>query len=257
MINSDNIQKAACRAEVAADVMISSPRTCSRFSRVIEAILIFKDEDCGLVPVVEDGKPIGVVTDRDVALALAAHGNLVDHPIEEIMTTNLVCVTPSTPIQEVLATFSQEAVRRLLVVDSEGILVGVIGWKNVCGEISDQQIGRVVTDVVESPTREYKCFSRLVWHKRPGTSSESSSFPADAVLLESSQRDLRARPTRTPRPSPTPNEAATTCVGLSRIVLDLLVPLANLVGDILIPVGYLVPRPLHVLVGRVGCLGKR
>ena len=79
-------------AGVAADVMNPSPRTCSRFSRVIEAVLIFKDEDCGLVPVVEKGKPIGVVTDRDVALALATYDDLVDHPIEEIMTTTLISV---------------------------------------------------------------------------------------------------------------------------------------------------------------------
>jgi len=141
------------RDEVAADVMNASPRTCSRFSKVIEAVMIFKDEDCGLVPVVEEGKPIGVVTDRDVALALATYNDLVDHPIAEIMTTTLISVSPSTPVAEVVETFGREAVRRLLVVDDGGLLVGVIGWKDVCGEISDRAVGRVVTDVVESPTR--------------------------------------------------------------------------------------------------------
>ena len=115
--------------------------------------MIFKDEDCGLVPVVEEGKPIGVVTDRDVALALAVHDDLVDRPIEAIMATTLVTVLPTTSLAEVIETFSREAVRRLLVVDSDGSLVGVIGWKgHVCGEISDRTVGRVVTDVVESPT---------------------------------------------------------------------------------------------------------
>ena len=59
----------------AADVMTPSPRTCSNFSTVLEAVLIFRDADCGLVPVLEDGKPIGVLTDRDVALALIDHGD--------------------------------------------------------------------------------------------------------------------------------------------------------------------------------------
>jgi CBS domain-containing protein len=77
-------------AGVAADVMNPSPRTCSRFSRVIEAVLIFKDEDCGMVPVVEKGKPIGVVTDRDVALALATYDDLVDHQIEERRTLRVL-----------------------------------------------------------------------------------------------------------------------------------------------------------------------
>jgi CBS domain-containing protein len=138
---------------VAKDVMNSSPRTCSRFSRVIEAVLIFNDEDCGLVPVVEEGKPIGVVTDRDVALALATYDDLVNEPIENIMKGSIVSVAPSTPLSEVVQTFGSEAVRRLLVVDAEGLLVGVIGWKDVCGQVTDRALGRVVTEVVESPTQ--------------------------------------------------------------------------------------------------------
>ncbi len=140
-------------AGVAADLMNPSPRTCSRFSRVIEAVMIFKDEDCGLVPVVEEGKPIGIVTDRDVALALGTYDDLVDHPIEQIMNTTLISVAPSTPLAEVVETFSRQAVRRLLVVDAGGWLVGVIGWKDVCGKISDRVVGHVVTDVVASPAR--------------------------------------------------------------------------------------------------------
>jgi len=136
----------------AADVMNTSFRTCSRFSRVIEAVMIFKDEDCGMVPVVEEGKPIGVVTDRDVALALAEHDDLVNRPVSEIMTTDLVTVTPETPVAELVEMFAREGVRRLLVVDAEGLLVGVIGWKDVCGELPDRVVGRVVTRIVEEPT---------------------------------------------------------------------------------------------------------
>jgi len=142
----------AAKPKVASDVMSSSLRTCSKFSLVIEAVLILKEEDCGIVPVVEEGKPIGVVTDRDVALALATHDDLNQTPIEEIMTTSLIAVSPATPMTEVMETFARESVRRLLVVDAEGLLVGVIGWKDVCGETPDGVVGHVVTDVVEAPT---------------------------------------------------------------------------------------------------------
>ena len=141
------------REAVASDVMTTSLRTCSRFSRVIEAVLIFKEEDCGLVPVVEEGKPLGVVTDRDIALALADHENLADLPLEEIMTTTLVTVPPSMPLTEVIKTFSREDIRRLLVVDEAGILVGIIGWKDVCGDMTPGAIGRTVADVLESPSQ--------------------------------------------------------------------------------------------------------
>jgi CBS domain-containing protein len=53
----------------AADVMTAAPRTCSPFSTITEAALIFRDEDCGVVPVLDGGNPVGILTDRDVALA--------------------------------------------------------------------------------------------------------------------------------------------------------------------------------------------
>jgi CBS domain-containing protein len=145
---------AAPRRTSAADVMNSAPRTCSRFSRVIEVVLIFKEEDCGMVPVVEEGRPIGVVTDRDVALALGRYDNLVDRPVSDIMTTNPVSVAPDAPLAEVVELFAREAVRRLLVVDAGGRLVGVIGWKDVCGELPNRVVGRVVASIVEDPSRK-------------------------------------------------------------------------------------------------------
>jgi len=139
-------------SKTAADVMTRDPRTCSRFSRVIEAVLIFKDEDCGIVPVVEEGKPIGVVTDRDVALALATYEDLVNHPVSDIMSTGLISVHPEASLDEVARSFYREVVRRLLVVDSEGLLVGVIAWRDVFDELPSPVAGNVATTVVEAPS---------------------------------------------------------------------------------------------------------
>jgi len=137
----------------AGEIMNAAPRTCSRFSRVLEAVLIFKDEDCGMVPVVEEAKPIGVVTDRDVALALATTQDLVNRPVEEIMSKDLVTVTTHTPISQVIETMRSELVRRLLVVDDQQVLAGVISWKDLAAELPDRTVGQVVNEVVESPAR--------------------------------------------------------------------------------------------------------
>lgn len=137
----------------AGDIMNPAPRTCSRFSRVLEAVLVFKDEDCGMVPVVEEAKPIGVVTDRDVALALANTPDLVNRPVEEIMSKDLVTVATTAPISQVIETMRNELVRRLLVVDGQGVLAGVISWKDLAGELPNRTVGQVVNDVVESPAQ--------------------------------------------------------------------------------------------------------
>lgn len=137
----------------AGDIMNRSPRTCSRFSRVLEAVLIFKDEDCGMVPIVEEAAPIGVVTDRDVALALASMEDLVNRPVEEIMSKNVITVASETPLPQVIETMRDELVRRILVVDNQGLLVGVISWKDLASEVPEHTVGQVVNDVVESPAQ--------------------------------------------------------------------------------------------------------
>jgi CBS domain-containing protein len=134
----------------AASVMNPAPRTCSRFSTVTEAVLIFRDEDCGLVPVVDGGKPVGVLTDRDVALALAKYPDLASRPVSEIMTESPISVYPSTPIEQVVRTFLDNQIRRLLVVDEEEkILVGVISWFDIAPWLSFRMAGHMVAETLE------------------------------------------------------------------------------------------------------------
>jgi CBS domain-containing protein len=133
----------------AADIMTPSPRTCSTFSTVLEAVLIFRDADCGAVPVLENGKAIGILTDRDVALALADEPDLPSRPVAEIMTKGVVSVLPDTPLEAVREKFGTEAVRRLLVVDSNDQLLGIISWFDIEKILPDRALGHVVSEVLE------------------------------------------------------------------------------------------------------------
>jgi CBS domain-containing protein len=134
----------------AAEVMTAGPRTCSTFSSVLEAVLIFRDADCGAVPVLDDGKPVGLLTDRDVALGLAEHGeNLGMLSVTELMTNGVVAVAPGDDIEAIAAKFADKGVRRLLVIDAAGQLVGIIAWSDIASYFPKQRIGQVVTDVIE------------------------------------------------------------------------------------------------------------
>jgi len=133
----------------AADVMTPSPRTCSPFSSVLEAVLIFRDADCGAVPVVDGGQPVGILTDRDVVLALADRPDVVDLPVSDVMTKGAVSVTPTASLEEVRAKFGEHGVRRLLVVASAGQLQGIIAWADLAQHLPDGSVGRVVSEVVE------------------------------------------------------------------------------------------------------------
>jgi CBS domain-containing protein len=134
----------------AADVMTTAPLTCSRFSTVLEAVMIFREADCGAVPILQDGKPIAVLTDRDVALALSDYPDLVNRPVSDVMSPGIVAVAPEDTLDQVCEALRTQSVRRLLVVGSEGHLRGIIGWADIAPVLSDRIMGRLVTDVVGS-----------------------------------------------------------------------------------------------------------
>ena len=132
--------------------MTPNPRTCSTFSTVLEAVLIFRDADCGAVPVVDDGKPVGLLTDRDVALALADHEarTWAGWPVSDIMTNGAVWVARRAARGGPSIAFADKGVRRLLVIDAEAQLVGIIAWSDLVGHVTERQVGRSSRDVVET-----------------------------------------------------------------------------------------------------------
>ncbi len=118
--------ESAVSCVTAADVMTTGLRTCSAFSSVAEASLIMRGVECGSIPVVEAGAIIGILTDRDIALALADHPDLASLPVSEIMSKNPIVVAPTATVSEVEAKLTEHGVKRVLVVDASGQLLGLI-----------------------------------------------------------------------------------------------------------------------------------
>jgi CBS domain-containing protein len=134
-----------------ADAMTVAPRTCSPASTTLEAVMIFRDQDCGVVPITEAGKPVGILTDRDIALALPAHeSDLGRTPVGDLMKTDLVTIDLDEPLESAMERLGGHGVRRLLVVDGNGILQGVLSWADLVPHLSDRALGRVVSRIIEN-----------------------------------------------------------------------------------------------------------
>jgi predicted transcriptional regulator len=145
---NDQEEWKALESITAADVMTPSPRTCSAHSTVLEAVMIFRDNDCGAVPILDEGKPVAILTDRDVAMAISEYPELVNQPVSAIMNPGIVAVAPEDRLDDVCSILRQKCVRRTLVVDSAGGVKGIIGWTDIAAVLSDRMMGRVVKDVV-------------------------------------------------------------------------------------------------------------
>ena len=80
--------------------------------------MIFRDLDCGAVPILSEGKPVAILTDRDVALAIAEYPDLVNRPVKEIMVPGVVAVAPHDSLMQCVKLSGNQSVRRVLVVDA-------------------------------------------------------------------------------------------------------------------------------------------
>ncbi len=107
------------------DVMTPNPRTVSPADSIQNAARIMRDEDTGAVPVVDEGRPVGILTDRDIVVRAVADGGQLNRPVRDIVSGSVVVATPDMSTREASALMSEHQVRRLPVVENER-LVGIV-----------------------------------------------------------------------------------------------------------------------------------
>jgi len=107
------------------DVMTPNPRTVAPNESIQHAARIMRDEDTGVVPVVENGRTVGLVTDRDIVIRAVADGGEMNRPISEICSSAVVSATPDMSTREAAQLMSDHQIRRLPVVENER-LVGIV-----------------------------------------------------------------------------------------------------------------------------------
>jgi CBS domain-containing protein len=132
------------------EVMTPSPTTVEPGASVVEAARTMRERDTGIVPVVENGKLIGTVTDRDIVVRLIAEGrDPGSATVREIASTDLVTVDPQQELDEGLRLMAQHKVRRLPVVEEDGRLVGIVSQADVARQEDDARTGEVVEQISE------------------------------------------------------------------------------------------------------------
>lgn len=114
------------------DIMSGEPRTCSPETNLAEAAAMMLDGDCGMLPVVADGKLVGVVTDRDLFIALATRNTRGSEiVVRDVAQTPVFTCGPDDDVRAALATMKQHRVRRLPVEGFGGTIMGVVSMNDL------------------------------------------------------------------------------------------------------------------------------
>ena len=131
------------------DVMTPNPRTVSPDDTVQAAARIMQSEDTGAVPVVNDGRVIAVVTDRDIVVRVVAEGAPLSSPVRNIATQHVICATPDMSTREANDLMSEHQIRRLPVVENDR-LVGIVSIGDLAvKEGKDSRTGDTLQSISE------------------------------------------------------------------------------------------------------------
>jgi len=141
----------------ASELMTKNPKACEPDHDVTCAVLIMKEENCGIVPVTEgngEARVVGVVTDRDLALHLGSRNVKPSAvKVKDVVSTSLVCCTPEADAHEISSAMQEAQVRRILVLEGRK-LVGVISTADLARATgAGRGIGEEVKQVLVGVSR--------------------------------------------------------------------------------------------------------
>jgi CBS domain-containing protein len=145
-----------------ADVMMRTPASCAAETNLAAAVEILWNRNCGMLPIVnQQGKVTGVVTDRDICVALGTRNcRASEITVHEIQPEKLFACKADDDIHTALAIISGAKVRRLPVLDEAGKLQGILSLDDVVLHAATGIAGREPelssSDVIESMKCVYR-----------------------------------------------------------------------------------------------------
>ena len=101
-----------------------------------DAAKMMEDTDVGAVIVLENGSPIGIVTDRDFAIKITAHSYPIDTPVRRIMSSPLISIDSNSDLWMASDLMSSRNVRKLPVIDDDKV-VGIVTSSDIVKHIAD------------------------------------------------------------------------------------------------------------------------
>ena len=143
------------------EIMTSNPACCTPETSLRQITQMMVDHDCGLIPVIENQsnkKPVGTVTDRDIAIRAFATGrNPAELNASDVMTVGIATISPDTSVQKCAEVMEDKNIRRVLVVDESGRCCGIVAQADLAEYDSDADLmGEVVQDISKSPASPNK-----------------------------------------------------------------------------------------------------
>lgn len=129
------------------DVMTENPTTCKPSATIVDAAKVMAREDVGPIPVVEGGKLVGLVTDRDIVVRAVAEGRDIQKTtVGDVASKDVVTVTADEDLDRALQLMGKHQVRRIPVVEGDRV-IGIVAQADVALAADEEKTGEVVQQI--------------------------------------------------------------------------------------------------------------
>jgi CBS domain-containing protein len=106
--------------------------------------------ESGAVPVTDDGKVVGLITDRDIVLRVVAENLPLSTPVSEVMTEGVETCREDDNVADASAKMGAKQIRRLVVLNDRGGLAGMLSLGDIALEYGAKQVGRTLEEISEN-----------------------------------------------------------------------------------------------------------
>lgn len=131
------------------DIMTTNVETCSILDNVFEVAVKMKEWNVGAIPIVDNEKLVGMITDRDIVVRGIAEKHPGSTKVESIMSGELITCSPDTISKEAAELMAKHQIRRLPVVENEK-LVGIVSLGDFAtNKLTDSQAGKALSEISE------------------------------------------------------------------------------------------------------------
>lgn len=132
------------------DIMTDSIECCTLLDNVYEVATKMKELNVGAIPIVDQERLVGMITDRDIVLRCIAEKHPASSKVKDIMSKEIITVTPDTTSRDAVRLMSQHQIRRLPVVEGDR-LIGIVSLGDFAiRELTDDQAKVALTEISES-----------------------------------------------------------------------------------------------------------
>lgn len=132
---------------IVSDAMTAQVVTAKPTDTIKRVAGIMKEVDTGVTPVIDDGKVVGMITDRDIVLRVVAEDGDLNGPVSAVMSEDVQTCREDDNLADAAALMGAHQLRRLPVLNDAGRLVGILSLGDIAQDYGAKKVGQTLEEI--------------------------------------------------------------------------------------------------------------